>query len=704
MNVSVFRNFIKVRDELGAIAYSNNNCIANLTNASTIQGNSLNVDGITAKFDDGKMSIKSYSGTTTTVNISELYDKLDDYIPGTSLTYGDYFNSASNCGDLYAQLSAITSKFSYSSRMTLTDLNGVIDSVRVNSTNYDVSDLKSQLVAVSDNEGYVSGRNWLICLQNWLNAAKHASDSNSPSLDTTNAFTLAGIYNVIVNVISTVLSAICTALSGVFRVVLTIVGSIISTLFNALSTYFSSETTLDWNATNSFVKGPICATVMYPHWYSGFPAYSVFGNTYKIMYSECNGIGTFLWRVKKDTYQGMNVNSYLYPCYNYKAVARWLQSAMDNSYITDQDNIYRIVIYQTFYNNSPGVPENSESEAAEICISSESVETALCVDAFVRFLLSMSTFHHDDGYWWALGSYAGSTSHGSGSFMKAYCNIAEVGLKIVMGWLKHSDPYHWATRSMVQSVIKTYVQYMNSDMANPLRENYEAFTNAMGTQAIVPGAYICVGNEEQVTGFYQSMTYNSTTEQYVFTTVWHDGLDERFNLYEVNTVPTGNYFITLKSVTLSEVLSVLAVGLVVATASAVVYTLSSRALALKKTQKSTLRVADINNKREAFLADPTNKQKGTEYAKAVAKYNRLGRLLGWGTYDGVNNWVDAPDGSGDSNIVSGLKALWTTTDSVDGSTNTISSKICASSSSSYNVETATNELKTLLLRVLALIK
>jgi hypothetical protein len=643
---TIFAKFINLRENFSDVCEKNNSFVTLITgdNLYNLQDVSTEVDGVVGSFDSTEqlVTLQFENSQSMEIELTDLENHLNDTITGTSLTVGDWFGTVSKTGDLYSSLASITSKFSYSSRMTLTDINVLIDKSvsQFANINDSVEDLKNNLVSVSDNDGYISARSWLLTLNEWFKRGKESAEAQSPAMDASKPFTVQALYNIVVDAVLSTLSGILLAIRSVFTVVLGIVSSLISNIFKKILES-TQGVTVDHNAPNGFIKGPIAFCELSFH--------SLPTQDYQIYYRNRGGQQAFLWQ--NDDFSKRRVNIYFQPSYSAETARQWL---LDHEYVFQPEGVdqkKRIYYAGTIKRDLPEVTEADQ----ELCeYDNFRMFSSICIDACMRNCWMMANYNHiagTSGTCALLGADPGSIT-GITTWQMKYIHIIGIGCEMI--WNVHNGlPYNnGISFNTVEQAVHDYVQACADQAANdaifpqPGVYNFNELFDPGTPYGVIGGApFVLVPKFAGLdTPIYTHRGWVKDPDAaYCKFDIAISALSE---LYLANTLPT-SFMYTLDSITNNAMISLVAWTSVVTLTAAVVYLKVSKAIRIKKIERSITRTQSIENAKFDYDVNPT-KENLDKYAKAVDKYNRMGRIFGWGTYDAANDWIDKAD-SGNSN-------------------------------------------------------
>lgn len=646
----MFKNIIKLRDSLTDCATRNNQFVA-LAGGSVdpeLESGSFQTKGCAVTYNKeaaGGPTVTYQSGGEKTISLSDLEEHLGDPIDDSGYVLGDLFNNASNTGDQYSTLAAITAKYSYSNRMTLTDVNAIIDSgSNVPSDNSEVSSLKDNLVSACDDDGFVTVNSWLSCLSSWFKSAYDAATDHATEIDDREPFVIQAIFDLVVSVIGQVISVILDALAIVFNAIFLIIGTIFKTLWG-LFTKTTEGVDTSVNCPNEFVFGPVYHLEISDPDIEGY-----YPKDRSIYYKEGTSLGVFMWW--NEEYTNMNVNAYNAIRYDASTVADWVRSNV--SKITRTSDGF-------FWNpNESDMPILPDGETALQLATYDSTKFFECmaVGAFMQQFINIHPISQwlkyyeythnaifDDGHYDYV-TWFGVAIYGSvGSSNKLY----NYGAYMVRNVLLGRDPWFGIMFNTIESEVHAYMtqQFNNGDNLNKIMgTNMGIITNLSDIRSA--NFPILTSNPNDYETCFVETTINA--DYYTIGWVYND-TDHRIEwgmsgtmrgLSKADSMPS-NFRFKVEQITNNAVLLATSIVAVTATVAAVTVSKVAKALRIKKIKKSIKRMSRLNTAKAAYEENPT-KETLNAYAKEVERYNRLGKMFGWGSYDAQNSWVDYPDG------------------------------------------------------------
>lgn len=637
----IFTDILNIRDSLSQLAVDNNQRIAALLSDGdqVVSDFCTQVAGVPVSCDGDDLTIGS-----KVISLGGVTNHLSDVVDNSGLTVSDYLETMSSTGDAYSLLGSITTKFSYSNRVSLTDLNAMIDNVVTQqSLNYDITSLKDQLLAVSDNEGYVTAKSWLVSVRDWIRSCKEGTDNYSPDLDNTAPNTLSSIYNIISTVVETVLTTIFGLLGAIFGAIFNAIASVLRNLFSNLANYFNSGGTMDITAPNAFVKGVLISCESSRSQYHNL--YDLTYQDYSINYCELPSAGFFFWQGQTEF--RIRSNAYLTPKYSFSAIAKFINDVHVNG--TDYGTTLPFSITVNTYDQVTKIYRNSNTQCIDYladnlleyqddddiaiaCADLKDFSLSVAACEFYRVLLAGSDYAFvDTASSWQPSDYS--------------MRMAALGAVAVMDYLNFNDPFHTITEADLYESITGYLNFMYSistslDGSTPYIVDFPA--NSAGVKLHYPLNPIYVYNKLAFTNEYLQSTVGMSWSivSDVLYTDWYYNNSVNNRYVKANCLPC-NFFVEYNGVSLSEVMATVVLASIVAISAAVIYTKAAKAIRIKKIKKQSLRSRNLAKLKSDWEADPDNTDKLNAYAQAVDKYNRIGRILHWGSYDAANGWVNS---------------------------------------------------------------
>jgi len=647
----LFSSILKLRDDLADCA-SRNNILSTLsTGVDRYQHDaSGQIDEILLDYDSADAYLKitnTVTGEYEGIDVVDLPDYLNQVVPGTSITIGDYLQTYSASGDLYSMLGSITAKYSYSNRLSLTNLNQIIDGIGASgSIGYDVKELKNHLLSVVNDEGFISVKVWLTTIKAWFQYCDDEASNQSPSLDETQPYALGGLYSIILNAVTSTLASLFTLMSSCFRGILAVVGAIFSVLFKAISEGVNISASIDTEAPNLFAKG-VAKSFEIDVSMSSNLLWSTILNSlsgYEIKFLQMDSIGMFVWRSDVNDHT-LRVNCYIQPSASPESLVSTVNSAISEGSLSWMTNSL---------NEDLGIQRNDRGWGSLIHwdnLMSDDEENLASADViYYCACVCASEFQRQlkDGPRRATNSAGISTSNYFRYGLISQCTsdsdkavaLPLYGARLVSNLIHNRSLYDGISTNSLVDAVNKWAGYLFSQKDSYVPSLIHKISSGFDPCTVQANPLFCYGvSAEDGVGFKTEYSYSGSTVQ-VSSYSYVNNPTAKSYFIAANCLPQ-NFAVTFQAVTSGEWFTLLLISSAATIAAAFVYTKVARAIRVKKIKKDAIRTNRIEQAKQAWADDPSNMSKLNAYAAEVDKYNRMGRILGWGTYDAKNGWIDS---------------------------------------------------------------
>lgn len=652
--MSVFKQFIALRDKLAEHVQHGLdalNLISTGDDSIVLTNDVLPAfDDKTVKVENGTLTLYNPDGTICAVKNYEDVKDLDEYIEGYDIKWSELVDNISDGAATYQLMGDLMSKFSYTNRISYSDVSNYMDK-------YDVSDksvLYDSLFSATDEEGYISRTNFVVIVKQWFNNAKAAVTGNSYSVDTTNPYSLQVIMNILSEVVSTVITIVCTALTiafGVIGVLVSAILSLVSQIIGKLDTF--ALMSVDPNAITNYIKGPVIAV-------DGLESYVTLhvSEPFRVTLTESNGLAIITWPKDFDDYsKGLRVNGYLYPCWKgLPLIRKFLQAGVIS--IIDRDDDSSLNYDQVVFSHADTIaevrshamyPDNLRYGDNESPIDKREIALSLMVDHLIRSMRGYKRVYDSVPDYYFSVVLAPSPATGMDEMGKYLLALGNIIQYIHDNPSASDEQIYDNCESMLSTGLNELTNYIK-DVVFPNRNvigttydntqnaacSVESGTHGGGWDRFPLLRSVLLGTENN--GFYipQEGTVLRLVGKYNPSIV-----DETII---TDTVPT-DFGISLPAFDADQVTSFMVAAGIVATLTSLASSMLKKAINKRRYAKQALRADKLDKLREAYLEDPTNATKQKDFQNAAYRYNKLGKWFGWGTYDAANGWVDTSTGT-----------------------------------------------------------
>jgi methyl-accepting chemotaxis protein len=611
------------------------------------------------------VSILYADGTHESITINDItdFDILSSF--GSEFqNFGEFLNDVSDSMDFNSCISSVCSLFSQAPNVSVTDLINYIDK-NVNSYNDSVQQLETLLISNAQS-GKVSQWTFLNILQHVFQDGR--TSESGIAMDNTSAyFVKNAVSTIIVNVIFQALSTIITAVLTMINAVLGLIVSAISALVGALikgikSAVRTGVTVKDYDSNTNYFDGCACAAAVD----IGGPIHipGVGDHFGKAALFEIGPYDFYAWS-SDDSY---NVGEYTDRVRSYNV----------NGFLAMSLHPLRTV--QKLINNSAGVTFTSSGMNNFLSVSTGSFTGAI-------YSLIDDSCYLTTAEQMALMYESASTLNAYGLFNRCFGSFMSLVLEQNQTYRFEAETYDQLPASSINvnnceriaiswlaKAINCYNVFGNLDTwFNVFASSGDKLTSLMiATLNIYNDSFVGAGdatsgwfwNRKSNITIIDNGVYSQSVKKYnhplgcITTSSSSSKIFLSPDAYTiVDSIPSSRTW-SFQNATWAQI--ALAVGLVtVISASIVVATTVGRVklkkYAMKKqlseySKLQTARNNYIDKDTGKVLDDPTG-ENFNALRKAIRRYNRLGKVFGWGSYDYVNNWNDSSAASSSSDVI-----------------------------------------------------
>lgn len=534
-------------------------------------------------------------------------------------------------GEMYNLLGEISQGYITNVKQSASQLIGVIQS-KSGINNSDKERLISAIQCAQDS-GSISQEAWLSILTTIFKQSENQVSGSTMVPVTDSAYALTSVIQIVTSVIKSIMSTILTLLVVILQGIYKVIAIALQGLVSLVQSFTNTEIEIKQDDNTSYIKGSNC--IIFKD-YGDRKVDVIYNGDDKDYYSPYMngilnshpGIDMFFWQqtdhdffingrmilnveptrfhnylASKITYTSTHggtqyiatINSNLYPLPS--------EDSTDSFYLTDEESIR--IKYDSEYADQvmmaslcamglPLVSNQGQIQFNDISsVGSFNDITiydlgGLC--AFYGYTTNFLDFKQSSNVimyrkmWTAIQSYCDGSS--------------------VIDW---GDIFHIITADNVPGILySTSEQYSYSQLD-------EIITSWLGC-------------------YFQWLTSPENRVSFIFNNTYRRNMPR----YVVDAIPSG-YTFTPGQFSVAELVTAVATIAITATAIFIGGKLIKRAIVNKTRISQLRRTQNINNLRSAYIANPTSSN-AKELNKAINRYNRIGGLLGWNSYDLTNNW------------------------------------------------------------------
>jgi len=565
-------------------------------------------------------------------DLATMQEQIADDLPYTTV---DLVNKLSESTTVYESISDLCTKYSYTNRVPLTDIFNQLDQV----PSAEVQSFKNDLFMISTKDGYVTLPTFIKMADNYFGKAKEATDDEALEVDTTNPFTLQAVINVALFIISSALSAICTALSGVFGGFMLAIGAIIQLLTNmwsALNT--QAEYEYDPTSGNTFVCGPVMMVDGFRRYCSPGWNSVVIPHNRHVYYKDRGGVAGFIWL--NDDYSDYRTNCYLEAFYKPMEAFEFLINKGAFSLTGDGLGISNLSvnysILRTLYDND-SIPNYDGDNSAPI--SKVEVIASLAMGLLIQEIICYGNTHDMStppsiGIQGFFNNTDPTISDGQDEKLTFRCAQLLIETHFFGGSTLEEQLKFIMDNGYDSKVAQCFTSWLAADVLShganfycraTTWEGCSVLSTSIGSSSNWPMIYSFAPLHPMI---LSEASGPKCREQEYSGSLLSDCLPSTFG-------------ITLPKLNLGQVVQLLEVMAIIVIASAIAITPLRVKMAKRRYGKEALRADNINKKRTEYLNDPTNAAKRDAYESAALKFDLGGKWFGWGSFDAANGWVNS---------------------------------------------------------------
>lgn len=666
------------------------------------------------------------SDITQTIRSTETGDfDFDIPVDGLGVNLSEVVNDLESTMDFNTTIVQCCNMFCQTQNASLDALFKYIDNSTDNA-NGSVRQFK-QMLAANCPDGVISQFKFLSILKNIMKDGENELENGSLTMNTNSAYFIANaIGTVLASVASTVLQVVGSLLAIVGGIVLKIVGVIASAVGTILSKINQQV------RTNIRVKDPMMS---YPC-FDGVAEASVFDtkNDRQPVFhnAEHNDVASNLQIGPFDTFfwagpsgKGLSLNNFFCMCLHPERTMSWLYefwvtAGICNFTINGYGSVSSLEITWSSYPALTSIIPDECYLTTEELIQLGSADDAT-LTKYAAFMMAMvgcilmrpniaETLHFNVGTNSSDGSFSISMYNSIVGSDKYKCieYCIDVFFDAFACWLNNSSLTAWSNKfssSVGETLTQIAIDFMQN--SNSLAQTI----NAAGSMYYLPGDKgLHAQKSFRFNVNYGTVFYYQTVAAILYI---EDSaslgqpvedlllqVNLRNKVREADAIPTV-YSLSFANTRWSEIITALAVVTVVAVASICITAIGKVKLKKWSVKKQGIEWSRLQEARSHWIDPDSGQVIGSDadyqkYYKAIKRYNRYGRWLGFGSYDPVNNWNNAPE---EISVVSGDANANTPTidqiDSVVTDVNNVYSKLTGSTQTSPE-DITLNTIKTLI--------
>lgn len=546
-----------------------------------------------------------------------------------------------------AAIGKITDALCGDSEMTFADAVGLI-SGESTLTTIDYESILAALRASTLN-GKITALSWMQCMQEMFRTAKSAVDRGTLELDTTKPFIVQSFLSTLVDGLAAGLSVLLTNLSSVLGGLMFALSSVISVVLSKFVNVSNSLQCIPGLLTN-YVNGPV-KYAQDSHVWVNLDAPDVF----------CVKYGCFdVYYIKNGDHYAINAFLSL----QYDSAKAWKKlSKSPKLEILDREYgpIKADIMYYRYRLDEPYIPS-----------ALEDLYGSLINDPSMYYSLDQTIAMMADPKAVAVNLYEGICAiqflthcvQTVGSY-----TAFKVDFNSTYGWIStyqydhvakmkgfSGDDYFWTMIMPILMFARTYHSYDITNIPDPdfgavSESTFVEWIQAWYTHFVSNvAASTALGETKEVKVFAKAVM---RVDPFI-------GLDaDVLNYRYVDAIPTVRA-ITIPSITTDAIRTAAILTAIACAGTAFIGSRVMRYMQVRKQLRQTRRISELNALRDAYANNPTDTSARRAYAKALTQYNWRASILGWGSYDAANGWVNERSSITSSLNTGGLSNLTNT--------------------------------------------